>query len=64
MSWYGKWPRHYADEIIRNPDLETRRALLARVPPHWQGYVKHLVMDYIEKARFGIAPPQPWMLKK
>lgn len=64
MSFYGKWPRHYATEIIREPSLDKRRELLDRVPAHWQDYVKHLVFDYMAKAKYGIVPPQPWMLKK
>ncbi|MDT4866204.1 hypothetical protein FQZ97_1010470 [compost metagenome] len=36
----GPRPRQYADQILRMPTLEERRAALQRVPPEWRDLVK------------------------
>lgn len=41
--------RHYVGEIISLPDIEQRRAALAKVPTRERDNVKQLVIEHFEK---------------
>jgi len=38
-----KWPRHYADKILKMENIEDRRKALGEVPEHLRPMVKHYV---------------------
>lgn len=45
-----KWPRHYAKEILAEPSLEKRRAMLAEVPERLRPIVEsHVRMGWGKK---------------
>ncbi|EDY85358.1 hypothetical protein GP5015_1598 [gamma proteobacterium HTCC5015] len=44
----GKWPRHWAAEILQLPTREQRKAHLQKVPEHLRDWVEHIVKNEFE----------------
>jgi len=47
----SKWPRHYAAEIIDEPDRAKRREMLSAVPEDLRGLAEEHVRNYFELGR-------------
>ena len=49
----GKWPRHYAWEILGLRTREERREALSKVPEQFRDWVEYYVRDAFERKKIA-----------